>query len=66
MRNHYESEIGHFKNAVTPVVDTFRVSLDIIEEDLKEHKEDKNGVMYCTWGICCVECTGFVLIKKIE
>ena len=42
MRNHYESEIGHFKNAVTPDVDTFRESLDIIEDDLKAHKEDKN------------------------
>ena len=30
MRNHYESEIGHFKNAVTPDVDTFRESLPII------------------------------------
>ena len=30
MRNHYESEIGHFKNAITPDVDTFRDSLDII------------------------------------
>ena len=48
MRNHYETEIGHFKNAVTPDVDTFRESLPIIEEDLKEHKEDKNLVMYCT------------------
>ena len=27
MRNHYESEIGHFKGAVTPDVDTF---LDMI------------------------------------
>ncbi|MGB5363961.1 MAG: hypothetical protein WBN17_11710, partial [Aureibaculum sp.] len=39
MRNHYESEIGHFQGAITPDVDTFRDSLDIIEEDLKEHKE---------------------------
>ena len=30
MRNHYESEIGHFKGAMTPDVDTFRDSLDII------------------------------------
>ena len=30
MRNHYESEIGHFKNAVCPDVDTFRDSLDLI------------------------------------
>ena len=25
-RNHYESEIGHFKGAITPDVDTFRDS----------------------------------------
>ena len=46
MRNHYESEIGHFKNAITPDVDTFRDSLDIIEKDLANHKEDKKLVMY--------------------
>ena len=34
MRNHYESEIGHFKNAITPDVDTFRESLPIIEKKL--------------------------------
>jgi UPF0176 protein len=32
MRNHYESEIGHFTNAIKPDVDTFRESLPIIEE----------------------------------
>ena len=53
MRNHYESEIGHFKNAITPDVDTFRDSLDIIEENLAEHKETKKLVMYCTGGIRC-------------
>ena len=26
MRNHYESEIGHFEGAITPDVDTFRDS----------------------------------------
>src|SRR5690606_29559298 len=29
-RNHYESEVGHFKGAITPDVDTFRESLPII------------------------------------
>ncbi|MGK0307658.1 MAG: UPF0176 protein, partial [Urechidicola sp.] len=53
MRNHYESEIGHFDGAITPDVDTFRDSLDIIEEDLKYNKEDKNLLMYCTGGIRC-------------
>ena len=41
MRNHYESEIGYFDGAITPDVDTFRDSLDLIEADLKEHKEDR-------------------------
>ena len=66
MRNHYESEIGHFKNAVTPDVDTFRESLDIIEEDLKEHKEDKNLVMYCTGGIRCEKASAYYKHKGFK
>lgn len=66
MRNHYESEIGHFKNAVTPDVDTFRESLDIIENDLKEHKEDKNLVMYCTGGIRCEKASAYFKHKGFK
>jgi UPF0176 protein len=39
--NHYESEIGHFTNAIKPDVDTFRESLPIIEEQLAAHKGGK-------------------------
>ncbi len=66
MRNHYESEIGHFKNAVTPDVDTFRDSLDIIEEQLSEHKEDKNLVMYCTGGIRCEKASAYYKHKGFK
>jgi UPF0176 protein len=59
MRNHYESEIGHFKNAITPDVDTFRESLDLIAKDLEPHKEDKNLVMYCTGGIRCEKASAY-------
>ena len=52
-RNHYESEIGHFQGAITPDVETFRESLPIINEQLQNHKEDKNLLMYCTGGIRC-------------
>lgn len=52
MRNHYEHEVGHFKHAITPDVDTFRDSLPIIDNILEEHK-NKNIVMYCTGGIRC-------------
>lgn len=66
MRNHYESEIGHFKNAMTPDVDTFRESLDIIEADLKAHKDDKNLVMYCTGGIRCEKASAYFKHKGFK
>lgn len=66
MRNHYESEIGHFKNAITPDVDTFRDSLDIIERDLYEHKESKNLVMYCTGGIRCEKASAYYKHKGFK
>ena len=66
MRNHYESEIGHFKNAITPDVDTFRDSLDTIEEDLKDHKEDKKLVMYCTGGIRCEKASAYYKHKGFK
>jgi UPF0176 protein len=58
-RNHYESEVGHFKGAITPDVETFRESLPIINEQLQNHKEDKNLVMYCTGGIRCEKASAY-------
>lgn len=52
MRNHYESEVGHFRGAICPDVDTFRDSLPVVEEILEEYR-DKNILMYCTGGIRC-------------
>ncbi len=66
MRNHYESEIGHFKNAITPDVDTFRDSLDIIEKQLEDHKEDKKLVMYCTGGIRCEKASAYYKHKGFK
>ena len=66
MRNHYESEIGHFKGAVRPDVDTFRESLPIIEEDLAQHKSDKNLLMYCTGGIRCEKASAYFKHKGFE
>ena len=66
MRNHYESEIGHFEGAITPDVDTFRDSLPLIEEDLQLHKKDKNIVMYCTGGIRCEKASAYFKYKGFE
>ncbi len=58
-RNHYESEVGHFKGAITPDVETFRESLPIINDQLQDFKEDKNLLMYCTGGIRCEKASAY-------
>ena len=66
MRNHYESEIGHFKNAICPDVDTFRDSLDVIETRLNDNKEKKNLLMYCTGGIRCEKASAYFKHKGFK
>jgi UPF0176 protein len=65
MRNHYESEVGHFKNAIRPDVETFRESLPIIEKILEQNSE-KNILMYCTGGIRCEKATAYYRYKGFE
>ena len=59
MRNHYESEVGHFINAIRPDVDTFREELQVVE-DLMKDKKDKNLLMYCTGGIRCEKASAWM------
>src|SRR5690554_8144173 len=72
MRNHYETEVGHFKGAITPDVDTFRESLPIIEDEILAGNQDKNIVMYCTGGIRCEKASawykhrGFKNVHQLE
>ena len=66
MRNHYESEIGHFKGAVLPDVDSFRESLPIIEKKFEKDKKSKNILMYCTGGIRCEKASAFLKHKGYE
>ena len=59
MRNHYESEVGHFKGAVCPDVDTFRDSLPLINKKFK-HVKKNNILMYCTGGIRCEKASSYL------
>ncbi len=59
MRNHYESEVGHFENAICPDVDTFREQLPLVAKELEPMK-DKNIVMYCTGGIRCEKASAYM------
>ncbi|MDG1334204.1 MAG: rhodanese-related sulfurtransferase [Crocinitomicaceae bacterium] len=71
-RNHYEHEVGHFKGAITPDVDTFRESLPYIEDEYLKDAKDKNIVMYCTGGIRCEKASawyrhqGFEKVHQLE
>ncbi len=58
MRNHYESEVGHFRNAILPDADTFRDELPIVLDLLKD-KKDSKLLLYCTGGIRCEKASAF-------
>jgi UPF0176 protein len=62
MRNHYESEVGHFENAILPDADTFREEIAMVEKEL-EGKTDRNIVMYCTGGIRCEKASAYLKHK---
>tara|TARA_Y100000746_G_scaffold127923_1_gene109517 strand:- start:775 stop:1803 length:1029 start_codon:yes stop_codon:yes gene_type:complete len=66
MRNHYESEIGHFEGANLPDVDTFRESLPIINKKYSKHKKDKKILMYCTGGIRCEKASAYLMQNGYE
>lgn len=65
MRNHYESEVGHFEGAILPDVETFRESLPIVASML-ERQKDKPVVMYCTGGIRCEKATAYMKSRGFE
>ncbi|MFK7936409.1 MAG: rhodanese-related sulfurtransferase [Saprospiraceae bacterium] len=65
MRNHYESEVGHFDGAILPDVETFREALPLVEDMLEEDK-DKNIVMYCTGGIRCEKASAYYKHKGFK
>lgn len=59
MRNHYESEIGHFENSILPQAETFREELPEVLDKLKG-KEGEKILLYCTGGIRCEKTSAFL------
>ena len=66
MRNHYESEIGFFRRAIKPDVDTFRESLEVLDDQLEKNGKEKNYLMYCTGGIRCEKASAYLKHKGIK
>ncbi|PJZ45389.1 rhodanese-related sulfurtransferase [Leptospira brenneri] len=62
LRNNYESEVGHFENAILPDVGTFREELPLVE-DLLSNDKDKKILLYCTGGIRCEKASAYLKYK---
>ncbi|MEI8047007.1 MAG: rhodanese-related sulfurtransferase [Bacteroidota bacterium] len=60
MRNHYESEIGRFENAVCPDADTFKDAIQMVIRDFEQEK-NKKILLYFTGGIRCEKASSFLL-----
>ena len=60
IRNHYESEVGKFKNAIIPDVDRSKELLLEIKNQLKG-KENNKILLYCTGGIRCEKASSYLI-----
>lgn len=58
MRNHYESEVGHFRGAILPDTDTFRETLPNAVQAVSD-KKDHKILLYCTGGIRCEKASAY-------
>lgn len=59
-RNGYEYDLGHFRGAIRPDVETTKEFPEWIRKNLSEYK-DKKIITYCTGGIRCEMLTAFML-----
>ncbi|MFM1655358.1 rhodanese-related sulfurtransferase [Brevibacillus sp. B_LB10_24] len=64
-RNDYEYDLGHFRNAIRPDVESFREFPEWIRKNFHQFK-DKKVLTYCTGGIRCEKLTGFLLKEGFE
>ncbi len=61
-RNDYEIEIGTFKGAVNPDLETFREFTSYVEGNLNPHSY-KKVAMFCTGGIRCEKASAYMKSK---
>ncbi len=64
-RNHYEYQIGTFKNAISPETTNFREFPDYVKQNLDPDKH-KKVAMFCTGGIRCEKASAYMLNQGFE
>ena len=65
-RNAYEAEIGKFKNAVVPDVDTTHDFIAELESGKYDWMKDKPVISYCTGGIRCEILSSLMINRGFE
>src|SRR5699024_9377708 len=64
-RNDYEYDVGHFRGAIRPEIETFRELPEWVEEN-RELLEGKKVLTYCTGGIRCEKFTGWMMEEGFD
>lgn len=64
-RNDYEFDLGHFRGAIRPDIETFRELPEWVEEN-KHLIEGKRILTYCTGGIRCEKFSGWLVKEGFE
>lgn len=64
-RNDYEFDLGHFRGAVRPDIQTFKELPQWIRDNKKEF-EGKKVLTYCTGGIRCEKFSGWLVKEGFE
>ena len=62
-RNAFEAQIGRFRNAIVPAVETTHDFVRVLDSGAYDHLKDKPIVTYCTGGVRC-EVLSALMIKR--
>lgn len=65
VRNTYEYDVGHFRGAIRPEVDTFRETPEWLREN-RDLFDGKKVLTYCTGGIRCEKFSGWLKEEGFE
>lgn len=64
-RNDYEYDLGHFRGAIRPDIETFRELPEWVREN-RDMFEGKKILTYCTGGIRCEKFSGWLVREGFE
>ncbi len=65
-RNAFEAEIGRFKNAIVPEVETTHDFVKVLESGAYDHLKEKPIVTYCTGGVRCEVLSSLMLQRGFQ